>query len=924
MFPFYILLLLTERFLIVSPEQQQSCRGSDMSHYEKYDEFTRLLKCYHSKYPKITKLGSIGKSVQDRELWYMQITDNPGIQEDGEPMFKYVGNMHGNEVISRQILIYLIEYLCDNYDKNDRVKKLVDSTNIFILPSMNPDGFEIAKEGDCGYQYSPGKITGRNNANNKDLNRNFPDQFKNWNNFKVSEAEPETRAMMHWIYKMPFVLSANLHGGSVVASYPYDSNKQMIETKVYSKSPDDALFRNLALTYAKEHPVMKTGKPKCPGSYQESFKNGITNGAYWYNVPGGMQDFNYLISNCFEITLELSCCKYPIASSLKKEWNNNKESLLKYIEQVHRSIKGKIVDKNNNGINGAVIVISGINHNVKSIKNGDYWRLLLPGTYKVTVSADGYETATKKDVKVKENQATIVNFTLKKIEATTQLSKTTKETPQVTSPVTINTTKRSTSQNSLPSSTSSGTTGKNIPFSTDEIKNIFLNGKEPKEISHHNYKRLTKFLLNIKNGFPAITKLYSIGKSIEEREIWVLELSNKPGVHTPGKPEFKYVANMHGNEVVGRECILMLIQFLCENYKSSSQVRSIINNSRLHFLPSLNPDGYERAQEGDREGTNGRNNAMDADLNRNFPDQFDPPGTINSIQPETQAAMKWIQQGSFVLSVNLHGGALVANYPFDDSPTGEDKYTRSPDDALFRHLTTVYSDAHPMMHYGNGCIEAPDETFEHGITNGAQWYSVSGGMQDYNYLHSNCFEITIEMGCYKYPPKDRMKTYWDGHKIPLLRIVMEIFKGLKGFVKSTTGLTIGNATIAVLGIRHNIQSLKDGDYFRLLVPGKYEVTVSKPGYLPVVKSVIVSTGFATEVNFTLSSSDTAINNNKIPTIIDINSKLNNQMEVNKQVLTNKNNNFFNKLTSNTSVLITKDLNSGMTVKNSNLINFINI
>lgn len=49
-----------------------------------------------------------------------------------------------------------------------------------------------------------------------------------------------------------------------------------------------------------------------------------------------MQDFNYLHSNAFEITLELSCCKYPSASDgkLTEEWDNNKEALLSYMELV--------------------------------------------------------------------------------------------------------------------------------------------------------------------------------------------------------------------------------------------------------------------------------------------------------------------------------------------------------------------------------------------------------------------------------------------------------------------------------------------------------------------------------------------------------------------------------------------------------------
>lgn len=79
---------------------------------------------------------------------------------------------------------------------------------------------------------------------------------------------------------------------------------------------------------------MSNGFP-CPKIYpDEKFKDGITNGALWYVVHGGMQDWNYLNTNCMELTLELGCRKYPPASALPKYWDDNREALIKFMQQV--------------------------------------------------------------------------------------------------------------------------------------------------------------------------------------------------------------------------------------------------------------------------------------------------------------------------------------------------------------------------------------------------------------------------------------------------------------------------------------------------------------------------------------------------------------------------------------------------------------
>ena len=72
-------------------------------------------------------------------------------------------------------------------------------------------------------------------------------------------------------------------------------------------------------------------------------------------------------------------------------------------------------------------------------------------------------------------------------------------------------------------------------------------------------------------------------------------------------------------------------------------------------------------------------------------------------------------------------------------------FLESPDDATFKFLTKAYSQSHSRMSQPGQACDA-GEKFEDGITNGAHWYSVPGGMQDYNYLSSNCFEITLELG----------------------------------------------------------------------------------------------------------------------------------------------------------------------------------
>ena len=365
---------------------------------------------------------------------------------------------------------------------------------------------------------------------------------------------------------------------------------------------------------------------------------------------------------------------------------------------------------------------------------------------------------------------------------------------------------------------------------------------------HHNNDAMYELMKDYHALFPNITRLYSVGLTVEKRNLMVLEISDNPGIHEPGEPEFKYIGNMHGNEVTGRETLLYLIQYLLKNYGEDNDITDLIDNTRLHILPSLNPDGYTRATMGDYSGVTGRRNAHYVDLNRNFPDRFHNNQVHRA--PETLAMMKWLKEYPFVLSANLHNGALVANYPYDDTQSGRSVYAASPDDDIFRQVSFAYSSAHATMHLGNPC---PGDSygFSNGITNGAAWYSVKGGMQDYNYVHTNCLEITIEQGCFKFPFTSALPGLWNDNKDALLSYIKEVHKGVKGFIFDTDCNPIPNATVSVIGRNHNVTSACYGDYWRLLVPGQYHLQASAEGYIPVIKEVNVTSGPAVQVNFTL-------------------------------------------------------------------------
>ncbi|KAM9841764.1 adipocyte enhancer-binding protein 1 [Aulostomus maculatus] len=440
-----------------SENEVNSSDDLDFRHHN-YKEMRQMMKVINEECPNITRIYNIGKSSQGLKMYAMEISDNPGEHETGEPEFRYTAGLHGNEALGRELLLLLMQFLCKEYnDDNPRVRRLVDGVRIHLVPSINPDAYELAYE--MGSEMGNWAL-GHWTEEGYDIFQNFPDlnsilwgaDDRGWvprivpnhhiplpENFLNGSLAVETKAIISWMERNPFVLGANLQGGEKLVAYPFDMqrppvsltdsrrwrmNAEMNEETwariqrqnegALRETPDDAMFRWLAMSYAHSHLTMtETYRGSCHGD-DVTGGQGITNRAYWNPVVGSMNDFSYLHTNCFELSIFLGCDKFPHESELPLEWENNREALLSFIEQVHRGIKGVVRDMEGTPLSNATVTVEGIHHDVRTAAGGDYWRLLNPGEYKVTAKADGYTPQTRLCLVGYDSGATPCSFNLAK------------------------------------------------------------------------------------------------------------------------------------------------------------------------------------------------------------------------------------------------------------------------------------------------------------------------------------------------------------------------------------------------------------------------------------------------------------------------------------------------------------------------------
>ena len=338
------------------------------------------------------------------------------------------------------------------------------------------------------------------------------------------------------------------------------------------------------------------------------------------------------------------------------------------------------------------------------------------------------------------------------------------------------------------------------------------------------YEEYVAAMEQFQEDYPDLCELVNIGQTVENRDLLVLHINNDLE-NDQNEPEFFYTSTMHGDEVTGYVLMLHLIDYLLENYGTNDKVTNLVDNIDIWINPLANPDGTYAGGNNSVWGAT-RYNANWVDLNRNYKDpQYGDHPDGEQWQPETIAFMDFATAHHLVMSANFHGGAEVVNYPWDVW------YRRHADDDWWIYVSREYADtAH--AHSPNGYMTELDN----GITNGYDWYSISGGRQDYMNYFQHCREVTIELSDNKTPPESQLLNYWEYNYRSLLNYMQQSLNGFAGVITdSETGDPL-DAQVYITGHDQDesqvYSSLPVGDYHRPIKEGTYQVTFSKEEYYP--------------------------------------------------------------------------------------------
>lgn len=223
------------------------------SAYHDYDEVLAELNRIVEEFPEIAALEVIGQSVEGRDIWAIRISDNAPEIEAAEPGMMLMGCHHAREWISVEVPLYFADYLTDQYREDGDVTRLVNYTEIWIIPVLNPDGFIFTHVDPEDFDYRWWRKNRRDNGDGTfgvDPNRNYsvgwgddagssPYTWSEVYRGTSAFSEPETQALRDAMlggFGRTFVSALSFHNYSQLVMYPNGYTTEEVSDVSYYES----------------------------------------------------------------------------------------------------------------------------------------------------------------------------------------------------------------------------------------------------------------------------------------------------------------------------------------------------------------------------------------------------------------------------------------------------------------------------------------------------------------------------------------------------------------------------------------------------------------------------------------------------------------------------------------------------------------
>jgi carboxypeptidase T len=340
--------------------------------YKNPAEIEAFLRDIHGRFPEFTKLVSIGKSVEGRDIWALKLSDNPELNEN-EPTILFNSMHHAREVMTPEVGIDIISYILENFEANEQVRSWLENSQIWVVPMLNVDGNNKVWNGSSMWRKNT------RGGHGVDINRNYPYKWGTCNGSSGSTwsdtyrgasagSEPETQALMNFTRDIKPVFNISFHSYSEMVLYPFGCSG--------AKTGMHDLVSSIGQKMAKDI--------------------GYVHGTPWeilYSVDGGDVDWMYDQQGTIPYVIEVSSRSEGFQPSYS-QWRNKTVERVRpawqlLLERVRQSgVKGSVVDQSGQALEFTIKVFkenSTTPYNTFNRK-GYFHLALLPGNYKLELT----------------------------------------------------------------------------------------------------------------------------------------------------------------------------------------------------------------------------------------------------------------------------------------------------------------------------------------------------------------------------------------------------------------------------------------------------------------------------------------------------------------------------------------------------------